>query len=64
LPQAKPAAAMYLIGSGEAPVCVVPGHPIKPLEGDFFGEMALLRHRLHKHDVIADISSIARVSHA
>jgi voltage-gated potassium channel len=23
-------------------------------EGDFFGEMALLEHRRHKHDVVAD----------
>ena len=38
----EPAAAMYLIGSGEATVCVVPGRPIKLLEGDSFGEMALL----------------------
>jgi len=46
--------AMYLVGSGEATVCVVPGHPIKLREGDFFGEMALLERRRHKHDVIAD----------
>jgi voltage-gated potassium channel len=46
--------AMYLIGSGEATVRVVPGHPIKLHEGDFFGEMALLERRRHKHDVIAD----------
>jgi voltage-gated potassium channel len=32
----------------------VPGHPIKLHEGDFFGEMALLERRRHKHDVIAD----------
>lgn len=46
--------AMYLIGSGEATVRVVPGHPIKLHEGDFFGEMALLERRRHKHDVVAD----------
>jgi hypothetical protein len=34
--------AMYLIGRGEATVCVVPGRPIKLLEGGSFGEMALL----------------------
>lgn len=45
---------MYLIGSGEATVCVVPGQPIKLPEGDFFGEMALLEHRRHKHDVVAN----------
>jgi voltage-gated potassium channel len=50
----EPGGAMYLIGSGEATVCVVPGHPIKLKEGDFFGEMALIEHRRHKHDVVAD----------
>ena len=50
----EPGGAMYLIGSGEATVCVVPGHPIHLHEGDFFGEMALLERRPHKHDVIAD----------
>jgi voltage-gated potassium channel len=50
----EPGGAMYLIGSGEATVCLVPGHPIKLKEGDFFGEMALLEHRRHKHDVVAD----------
>ena len=50
----EPGGAMYLIGSGEATVCVVPGHPIHLHEGDFFGEMALLERRRHKHDVIAD----------
>jgi voltage-gated potassium channel len=49
-----PGGAMYMIGSGEATVCVVPGHPIKLREGDFFGEMALLERRRHKHDVVAD----------
>jgi voltage-gated potassium channel len=68
----QPGGAMYLIGSGEATVCVVPGHPIKPHEGDFFGEMALLDRRRHKHDVIADTvcrvyildgEGLARLSH-
>ena len=54
VPAGDPGGAMYFIGSGEATVCVVPGHPIKLNEGDFFGEMALLEHRRHKHAVIAD----------
>jgi voltage-gated potassium channel len=31
-----------------------PGRRAKLHEGDFFGEMALLEHRRHKHGVIAD----------
>ncbi len=54
VPAGDPGGAMYFIGSGEATVCVVPGHPIKLKEGDFFGEMALLEHRRHKHAVVAD----------
>ncbi len=50
----EPGGAMYLIGSGEATVWAVPGRPIKLHEGDFFGEMALLDRRRHKHDVVAD----------
>jgi voltage-gated potassium channel len=46
--------AMYFIGSGEASVQVPPGRRVELHEGDFFGEMALLEHRRHKHDVIAD----------
>jgi voltage-gated potassium channel len=49
-----PGGAMYFIGSGEATVRLVPGRPTKLREGDFFGEMALLQRRRHKHDVIAD----------
>jgi len=49
-----PGGAMYFIGSGEATVRLVPGHPTKLHEGDFFGEMALLERRRHKHDVVAD----------
>jgi voltage-gated potassium channel len=49
-----PGGAMYFIGSGEATVRVVPGRPTKLREGDFFGEMALLQQRRHKHDVVAD----------
>jgi voltage-gated potassium channel len=54
VPAGDAGGAMYFIGSGEATVCVVPGQPIKLHEGDFFGEMALLEHRRHKHAVIAD----------
>jgi voltage-gated potassium channel len=35
-------------------VRVVPGRATKLREGDFFGEMALLQRRRHKHDVVAD----------
>ncbi len=54
VPAGDPGGAMYFIGSGEATVCVVPGQPVKLHEGDFFGEMALLEHRRHKHAVVAD----------
>ena len=54
VPAGDPGGAMYFIGSGEATVCAVPGERIKLREGDFFGEMALLERRRHKHDVIAD----------
>jgi voltage-gated potassium channel len=50
----EPGGAMYLIGSGEATVRAIPGRHVKLHEGDFFGEMALLERRRHKHDVIAD----------
>jgi len=46
--------AMYLIGSGEATVQIGPGRRAELHEGDFFGEMALLEHRRHLHDVVAD----------
>jgi voltage-gated potassium channel len=68
----EPGGAMYLIGSGEATVCAVPGRPIKLRDGDFFGEMALLERRRHKHDVVADTpcrvyvldgEGLARLSH-
>jgi voltage-gated potassium channel len=49
-----PGGAMYFIGSGEATVRLLPGRPTKLREGDFFGEMALLQRRRHKHDVVAD----------
>jgi voltage-gated potassium channel len=45
--------AMFLIASGEALVDIGPGHHAVLKEGDFFGEMALLEHRRHKHDVVA-----------
>jgi voltage-gated potassium channel len=35
-------------------VCVARGDLIRLREGDFFGEMALLERRRHKHDVVAD----------
>ena len=54
VPAGDPGGAMYFIGSGEATACVAPGQYIKLREGDFFGEMALLERRRHKHDVIAD----------
>jgi voltage-gated potassium channel len=52
-------------------VQVAPGRRVELHEGDFFGEMALLEHRRHKHDVIAetlcrvfvlDSESLARLS--
>jgi cAMP-binding proteins - catabolite gene activator and regulatory subunit of cAMP-dependent protein kinases len=45
--------AMFLIGSGEAVATVGPGRHVTLHEGDFFGEMALLERRRHKHDVVA-----------
>jgi voltage-gated potassium channel len=44
---------MYLIESGEATVALPAGKTTVLKEGDFFGEMALLEGRRHKHDVIA-----------
>jgi voltage-gated potassium channel len=49
-----PGGAMYLIGSGDATVQIGPGRCAELHEGDFFGEMALLEHRRHLHDVVAD----------
>jgi voltage-gated potassium channel len=45
--------SMFLIASGEACVELGPGKQKLLKQGDFFGEMALLEHRRHKHDVIA-----------
>jgi len=45
--------AMYLIESGEAVVSINGGKTTTLKAGDFFGEMALLERRRHKHDVIA-----------
>jgi voltage-gated potassium channel len=50
----QPGGAMYFIGGGDASVQIPPGRRIELHEGDFVGEMALLEHRRHKHDVIAD----------
>lgn len=44
---------MYLIASGEAQVDLGRGKRVVLKEGDFFGEMALLERRRHKHDVVA-----------
>jgi len=44
---------MFLIASGEASVEIGRGKQVTLKEGDFFGEMALLEHRRHKHDVVA-----------
>ena len=43
-----------MIGNGRATVQIAPGRRAELHEGDFFGEMALLEHRRHKHDLIAD----------
>ncbi len=45
--------AMFLIASGEAIVDLGGGKQTILTEGDFFGEMALLERRRHKHDVTA-----------
>jgi voltage-gated potassium channel len=44
---------MYLIASGEAVAEIGGGRHHVLKSGDFFGEMALLEHRRHKHDVVA-----------
>ena len=63
--------AMYIIANGEAELLKVPGGPVILREGDFFGEMALLERRRHRHDVLAktrcrvfvlDSQSLARLS--
>lgn len=62
---------MFLIASGEAFVDLGGGKQILLKAGDFFGEMALLERRRHRHDVIAktkcrvyvlDSQSLARLS--
>jgi voltage-gated potassium channel len=45
--------AMLLIAGGEAVVEISASEQAVLKEGDFFGEMALLERRRHKHDVIA-----------
>jgi voltage-gated potassium channel len=63
--------SMFLIASGEAVAEISRGKHATLKEGDFFGEMALLEHRRHKHDVVAktrcrvyvlDSTSLARLS--
>jgi voltage-gated potassium channel len=63
--------AMFLIAGGEAVVEVSSNNQVVLKEGDFFGEMALLERRRHKHDVVAktkcrvyvlDATSLARLS--
>jgi voltage-gated potassium channel len=49
-----PGGAMYFIGSGDATVQIARGRSAELHEGDFFGEMALLEHRRHQHDVVAE----------
>jgi len=62
---------MYLLASGEALVDIGANKHVLLKEGDFFGEMALLEHRRHKHDVVAktrcrvyvlDSQALARLS--
>ena len=45
--------AMYLIAGGEVEVEIGRDKCVVLKEGDFFGEMALLERRRHKHDVVA-----------
>ena len=45
--------AMFIIANGEAVVEISPSRQVVLKEGEFFGEMALLEHRRHKHDVVA-----------
>jgi voltage-gated potassium channel len=44
---------MCLIASGGAEIEIGRGKQAILKEGDFFGEMALLEHRRHKHNVVA-----------
>ena len=48
-----PGGAMYLMASGEAIVAQPKGKQTVLKDGDFFGEMALLEQRRHRHSVIA-----------
>jgi len=45
--------AMFVIAAGEAVAEIGGGKRRLLKEGDFFGEMALLERRRHKHDVVA-----------
>lgn len=49
----EPGGAMYLLGNGEAVATLGAGRRVEMHDGDFFGEMALLERRRHKHDVVA-----------
>jgi voltage-gated potassium channel len=62
---------IFLLASGEALVDLGKGREVTLKPGDFFGEMALLERRRHKHDVVAktrcrvyvlDAQSLARLS--
>jgi len=64
--------AMFLIESGEAEVLLGRGKRTTLQAGDFFGEMALLERRRHRHDVVAktrcrayvlDSQALARLNH-
>jgi voltage-gated potassium channel len=46
-------AEMFLLASGQAVVDLGPGKHATLKEGDFFGEIALIEHRRHRHDVVA-----------
>src|SRR4029077_14818894 len=66
-----PGGAMYLMASGEATVAQPKGKQTILKDGDFFGEMALLEQRRHRHSVVAqtrcrvyvlDSEALARLS--
>jgi voltage-gated potassium channel len=48
-----PGEGMFVLASGEAIADIGKGKRVTLKPGDFFGEMALLEHRRHKHDVTA-----------
>jgi voltage-gated potassium channel len=66
-----PGGAMYLLAGGEAIVALPRGKQTVLKEGEFFGEMALLEQRHHRHSVVAktrcrayilDSEALARLS--